>query len=157
MGAPSLALARLNKKSKVSATAVVKDQFQGTGGLSNTVQSEDGYWLIATYAGELFSIDLSQDLSRLSPVSIGDVGPRTERLDFFGSRSSVLALNSFETDEEGLNIVTPGAMVVGRAADFSAQSASFDLSSASVSAAPAKDSATSKRGPAIRRPCNTNK
>jgi len=148
LSAPAVALLKLTKKGKTVDSAVINAPFADSQGLSNAVLSDSGLWFIADYTGSLFSLDLSSDLGDTKVEKIGDVGTRVERIDFFGSRDTVIAVNSFESDDSGF-VSSPGFVVFGRLFDPSAQFRKLQSRTAAASSyVPAHS---------IRRPSNDRK
>jgi hypothetical protein len=145
---PVLALSKLGKKGKVVSSGVFTVDFAGEGGLSNFVSPNDEQVLVATYSGKLFSLDLADALENSTVTNLGEIGARIERIDY---RSRLVAINSLEPDEEGLNVRSPGALTIARLNSASVTGATF-LPSFSPALA-----AVGPPAPSIRRPCNIKK
>jgi hypothetical protein len=110
---PGLALAQFNKKNKISRQQVFADELQDAGALSNVVFDGQASLFGATYSGSLFSIDLS-DLGAGRLTSLGVVGSRVDHLAYNSARETFVAIDSFELDEQGLNIASSGSLVIAR-------------------------------------------
>ena len=143
---PVLAMARLGKKNKVVSTSLFSEEFRGDGGLSNFVDGEDSQWLISTYSGNLFVVDVESELPDSRLTLRGQVGSRVERIDYYSNRSSIVAINSFTLEENGMQVATPGSLVVGRLSDASG--------GAFLQALLPTASVLGRTSPSIRRPCN---
>jgi hypothetical protein len=148
---PALAVAKFGKKGKVNARNVFSTDFADQGGLSELLLlPATGEWLTATYSGKLFSVATFGDFEKLSPRLIGEVSPRTTRLDYLASRDSLVAVQSCASDDEELQVALPGSVAIGKM--ISADGKSL-LASAAQIMLPATSSLL-RRAPAIRRPCN---
>lgn len=145
---PVLAMAKLSKKNKVASASSFTEQFKGEGGLSNFVNGQNSQWLISTYSGSLYSVDLAGDLPNSTLSLLGQIGSRVGRIDYYADRSSVVAINSFELKEDGMEVASPGSLVVGRMA------ASENQSNAVLQALLPTASMLGRAAPSIRRPCN---
>ena len=145
---PVLAMAKLGKKNKVSSAHSFSEQFKGEGGLSNFVSGQDSQWLVSTYSGRLYSLDVPADLGKSELGFVGLIGSRVDRIDYYAERSSIVAINSLTLEDDGLRLASPGSLVVGKMSDVQGQSSAVLqalLPTASVIGRPA---------PSIRRPCN---
>jgi len=147
--APVLAMARLNKKNKVTSTGSFTEGFAGEGGLSNFVFGQDSQWLISTYAGNLYSVDVADDVGTSRLGLIGAIGARVDRIDYYADRTSVVAISSFTLDDNGIRLVTPGSLLV-RKLEPSTQSVVGAILQAILPTA----SMIGRPAPSIRRPCN---
>jgi hypothetical protein len=144
-----LAIAKLNKKNKVTFSATFGDVFSQAGGLSNFARGENSKWLISTYAGRLYSIDIGGDLNDSTLQFVSTIGDRVDHIDYYSDRASVVAINSFMPDGDGNRIAAPGSLVLGK------MSGSQTLASASVVQTIFPTVLVSSRhAPSIRRPCN---
>jgi hypothetical protein len=141
---PVLAMARLGKKNKVVSTSSFSEDFEGDGGLSNFVDGQDSQWLISTYSGNLYSVEVASELPDSKLTLRGQVGSRVERIDYYSDRSSVVAINSFTLEDNGMQVATPGSLVFGKMSNVSGVFLQSLLPTASVLG----------RAPSIRRPCN---
>jgi hypothetical protein len=92
---------------------VFSDEFAESGGLSNHIVDE-GRIIVAGFDGKLYSVEFTDDLGDMKPVSIGELGTRVEFISNSGSSTVYVAINSFESDEEGCRIVNPGSLVIGK-------------------------------------------
>lgn len=146
--APVLAMARLGKKNKVVSASSFGEEFKGEGGLSNFVDGQDSQWLISTYSGNLYSVDVASDLPDSKLRLLGQVGSRVERIDYYANRSSVVAINSFTLEDDGMGVASPGSLVVGRLSALESQS------SAVLQALLPTASMLGRSAPSIRRPSN---
>jgi hypothetical protein len=144
---PVLAMARLGKKNRVMSTTSFSEQFKGDGGLSNFVDGQDSQWLISTYSGNLYSVDVASELPDSRLTLRGQVGSRVERIDYYANRSSIVSINSFTLEENGIRVATPGSLVVGRM-DADSGFGTF------VQALLPTASVLGRHAPSIRRPCN---
>ncbi len=145
---PAMVLARLNKRNKVVDSALFTKEFANEGGLSNFVVTADKQLMLSTYSGNLFAVNIADEIGKSAITSLGNIGSRVDKVEFFTARSSLVAISSVETDETGEQITSPGSLVIARFSDVSAQAGSFlqaALPGASLVGAPA---------PSIRRPCN---
>lgn len=145
---PVLAMARLGKKNKVVSASSFSEEFKSEGGLSNFVSGPNTQWLISSYAGNLYSVDVASDLPNSKLGLLGQVGSRVNRIDYYAERSNVVAINSFTLEDDGLGVASPGLLVVGRLSAVESQPSAVLqalLPTASVLGRPA---------PSIRRPCN---
>jgi hypothetical protein len=145
---PILAMARLGKKNKVVSAHSFADEFKDEGGLTEFVNGENSQWLISTWAGSLYSVDVASDLPESALRVVGQVGSRVERIDYYSKRSTVVAINSFALEDEGMEVAVPGSLVVGRMSDPNGFGGAV-LQSLLPTAA-----ALGRPTPSIRRPCN---
>ena len=153
-GQPVLTVAKFGKKGKVVSRDVFTDQFVDQRGLSALVSVEDSnQWLMAAYSGKLFSISTTGDFDDLSLQLLGEIAPRTERIDYLASRGSLVAVQSCASSDDGSEITAPGSVVVGRI--VSADNKSLVLGAAQMLLP--TTSAAVTRSPAIRRPCNISR
>ncbi len=145
---PVLAMVRLGKKNKVASAGSFSEDFKGEGGLTNFVSGQNSQWLISTYSGNLYSVDVASDLPDSTLKLLGQVGSRVNRIDFYTDRSNVVAINSFTLEEDGMGVASPGSLVVGRISALEGESGAVLqalLPTASMIGRPA---------PSISRPCN---
>ena len=145
---PVLAMARLGKKNKVVSSSSFSEEFKGDGGLSNFVSGENSQWLIATYSGNLYSVNVESNVPASTMTLLGQVGSRVERIDYYSNRSSIVAINSFTLQENGMQVATPGSLIVGKMVD------STVVSGASLQAYLPIASVLVRPVLSIRRPCN---
>jgi hypothetical protein len=145
---PVLAMARLGKKNKVVSSSSFSEEFKSEGGLSNFVSGPSAQWLISSYAGNLYSVDLDSDLPNSKLRLLGQVGSRVNRIDYYADRSNVVAINSFTLEDDGMGVASPGLLVIGRL------SAVENQSSAVLQALLPTASVLGRPAPSIRRPCN---
>lgn len=145
---PVLAMARFNKKNKVSSVRSFSEEFKGEGGLTNITNGEDSQWLVSTYSGLLYSVTIPADLGDSALGFAGSIGSRVDRIDYYADRSSVVAINSLALEDDGINVASPGSLVVGRMSD--AQSKANALLQAFLPTA----SVLGRPQASIRRPCN---
>jgi hypothetical protein len=148
---PVLAMARLGKKNKVVSASSFSEDFKGEGGLTNFVSGQDSQWLISTYSGNLYSVEVASDLATSALTLVGQVGSRVDRIDYYADRSTVVAINSFTLEENGMGVAAPGALVVGKMSGTEAQAA------ATLQALLPTASMLGRSAPSIRRPCNIKK
>ncbi|HEY3134681.1 MAG TPA: hypothetical protein VGL29_01405 [Blastocatellia bacterium] len=144
---PVLAMAKFNKKGKVvSATSFAQD-FKDEGGLSNFVTAGNSQWLVSTYSGKLYWVGLAEDLKGSRLQLLGNIAPRVDRLDYYSDRTSVVAISAFTVNDDGMQIASPGSLVVGKltGGQIEAPIQSF-LPTAQLFGA--------RSSPSIRRPCN---
>ena len=146
---PVLGMAKLSKKNKVGSVNVFTQQFEGEGGLSNFVNWQGSQWLISTYSGKLFSAGIPSDLQNSTLQYLGPIGSRVERIDYYGDRESIVAIESFTLEDDGLQLASPGSIVVGKVLDVQSQP-----NGAVIQALLPNASMLGKHVPAIRRPCN---
>lgn len=147
--APAFVLARLNKRYKVSSQAVFEGEFEEAGGITGLVGGQEGEWLVSTYTGELFAAAVSDDVDKAKLSRVAQIGNRIGHISYFSARKSVVAISSFESDDQG-RLTDPGSLIVARLGDSASQVA--DASLAKVILTP-----SSFFGPfvkSIRRPCN---
>jgi hypothetical protein len=145
---PVLAMARLGKKNKVVSTTAYDEEFKSEGGLTNIVNGDSSQWLISSFIGNLYSIDVASDLPTSNVKLLGQVGTRVNRIDYYADRANVVAINSFALDENGMQVSSPGALVVGKVSGVEIQSKTI-LETVMPTVA-----AFGKAAPKIRRPCN---
>jgi hypothetical protein len=145
---PILAMARLGKKNKVVSAHSFGDEFADEGGLTEFVNGENSQWLISTYEGSLYSVDVASDLSESTLRVVGQVGSRVERIDYYSKRSTVVAINSFALEDGGMEVAVPGSLVVGRMSDPNG------LGGAVLQSLLPTASVLGRSTPSIRRPCN---
>jgi hypothetical protein len=145
---PVLAIARFNKKNKISSVRSFSEEFKGEGGLTNITSGEDSQWLVSTYSGLLYSVSIPADLGDSALGFAGSIGSRVDRIDYYADRSSVVAINSLALEDDGIQVASPGALVVGRMSD--AQSKANALLQVFLPTA----SALGRPQTSIRRPCN---
>lgn len=151
LGQPLLAVAKFSKKGKVVSRNVFTDEFVDQGGLSALVSLPDSnQWLMATYTGRLFSASTTGDFEESSPQLLGEIAPRTERIDYLASRGSLVAVQSCAASDDGLELTEPGSVAVGKITSADSKSPLVGLAQMILPTA----SAAVTRGPAIRRPCN---
>lgn len=149
LGAPMLAMAKLSKKGRVGSVNLFTHEFEGEGGLSNFVSWQGSQWLISTYSGKLFSAAIPSDLHDSALRFMGPIGARVERIDYYGDRESIVAIESCTLEDDGLQLTSPGSIVVGKVFDIQSQPNSPVIQALLPTVA-----ALGKRVPAIRRPCN---
>jgi hypothetical protein len=150
-GQPVLAMAKFGKKGKVISRIVFSEDFRDQDGLSELLFLQDnGQWLTATYSGRLFSIATSGDFEKSSPQLLGEIAPRTERLEYLASRNSLVAVQSCATSDDGFEVTEPGSVAVGRLVSANGKSL---LAGAAQLILPGASSLV-RRAPGIRRPCN---
>jgi hypothetical protein len=145
---PVLAIGKLSKKNKVASVNVFTQEFDGEGGLSNFVSWQGSEWLISTYSGKLFSAGIPSDLKNSELQYVGPIGSRVERIDYYGDRDSIVAIESFTLDDDG-GLASPGSVVVGKVFNLQSQPDGTVVQALLPTA-----SMLGKRVPAIRRPCN---
>jgi len=146
---PVLGMAKLSKKGKVTSVNLFTHEFEGEGGLSNFVSWQGSQWLISTYSGKLFSAGIPSDLQNSALQFMGPIGARVERIDYYGDRESIVAIESCTLEDDGLQLASPGSIVVGKVLDLQSQP-----NRAVIQALLPTVSALGKHVPAIRRPCN---
>ena len=145
---PVLAMARLGKKNRVVSAGLFSEEFKDQGGLTNFVSGQNSQWLISTFSGNLYSVDVASDLPESRLGLVGQVGSRVNRIDYYADRSNVVAINSFALEDDGMQVASPGSLVIGKMSDLGDQSASLLQALLPTAAALGKSS------PSIRRPCN---
>jgi len=147
--APVLAMAKFNKKGNqvVSATSFTQD-FKDEGGLSNFVTAGNSQWLVSTYSGKLYWVGLAEDLTGSRLQLLGTMAPRVDRIDYYSDRTSVVAISSFTVNDDGMQIASPGSLVVGKlnGGQIEAPIVQSLLPTASLFGG--------RSSPSIRRPCN---
>jgi len=148
---PTLVLARLGKKNKISSSSVFSGDQGFKGGLTNISTLESGEMLLAGYTGTLYSVGVGAGVSRATLEKAGEIGTRIDRIDFFSTRTSVIAINSYGADETGEQIASPGAIVLAKL-DGAAHASSFIQM-----LLPTPTLAFARPVPSIRRPCNVKK
>lgn len=146
---PVLAMAKLNKKSKVASANAFSKDFADEGGLSNFVSWQDAQWLISTYSGKLYSVGIPSDLQDATLQYIGPIGSKVDRIDYYGDRDSIVAVESCTMEDDGLQVASPGSLVVGKLSSLQSQPNGSVLQALLPTAA-----MLGRRAPAIRRPCN---
>jgi hypothetical protein len=146
---PVLGMAKLGKKNKVGSVNVFTREFEGEGGLSNFVNWQGSQWLISTYSGKLFSAGIPSDLQNSLLQYLGPIGSRVERIDYYGDRESIVAIESCTLEDDGLQLASPGSIVVGKVLDIQSQPNGTVIQALLPNA-----SILGKHVPAIRRPCN---
>jgi len=144
-----LAMARLGKKNRVASTNSFSQEFAGEGGISNFVTGPNSQWLISTYSGKLYGVGIASDLQNSQLQYLGPIGSRIDRVEYYANRTSVVAISAFMLEGDGLQVASPGSLVIGRMGATQAQSASAVLQALLPTA-----SVLGKRAPSIRRPCN---
>lgn len=149
---PAFALVKLGKKNKIVSSQVFVDAFKDEIGLSNFVYGNDSQWLVSAHSGKLFSLGLSNDPAETDIQMLAEIGSRIDRIDYFGIRGSVVAISSFESDVEGVNITSPGSLVVARMGDPVNQGQSYGGIVLQALTSPVSTLAAAT--PSIRRPCN---
>ena len=145
---PVLAMARLGRKNRVVSAGLFSEEFKDQGGLTNFVSGQNSQWLISTFSGNLYSVDVASDLPESRLGLVGQVGSRVNRIDYYADRSNVVAINSFALEDDGMQVASPGSLVIGKMSDLGDQSASL------LQALLPTASALGKSSPSIRRPCN---
>lgn len=146
---PVLLLARVNKRYKVVSQAVFGSEFEEAGGITGLVAGHDSQWLVSTYTGQVFSVSISGDIDDARLTSVAEIGNRIGHLAYFSARETLVAISSFESDEQG-RLTEPGSLIVARLDGPATQSVGASL--AKVMFSP-----SSLIGPvvkSIRRPCN---
>lgn len=143
-GTPVLAMAKLTKRNKVGSVNALSSNFAGEGGLSNLVIGENSDWLISTYSGQLYSVDVADDVQNSKLQFVGMIGSKVDRIDYYADRSSIVAINSFTPGDDGVGIAEGGSLVVAKITE------STPLLQALLPTA----SMLGRHAPAIRRPCN---
>lgn len=145
---PVLAMARLGKKNKVVSSTAYSDEFKSEGGLTNVVNGDGSQWLISSFIGNLYSIDVAGDLPTSNVKLLGQVGTRVNRIDYYVDRSNVVAINSYELSDSSMQVSSPGSVVVGKISSTAIQSKTI------LETVMPTVSAIGKAAPKIRRPCN---
>lgn len=145
---PVLTMAKFNKKNKVSSVHSFSKEFNGEGGLTNITNGDDSQWLVSTYSGLLYSVNIPADLGDSALGLVGSIGSRVDRIDYYADRSSVVAINSLALEDDGIQVASPGSIVVGRMSDLQS------TSSAKLQAVLPTASALGRPQASIRRPCN---
>lgn len=107
---PALVVAQLNKKHKLVDRRVFVDEFAPDDGLSNLALGEDSSLLVATFAGNLLRLEAGDDLAQSKFAQLGQIGNRVDYLAYNSARSSVVAINSFDSTDEHLSIIEPGSV-----------------------------------------------
>lgn len=145
---PVLAMARLGKKNKdkVVSASLFSEEFEGEGGLTNFVSGQNSEWLISTFSGNLYSVDVASDLPESKLGLLGQVGSRVNRIAYYADRSNVVAINSFALEVDGMQLASPGSLVIGKIPENQAASV--------LQALLPTASALGRSSPSIRRPCN---
>lgn len=143
---PVLAMAKFSKKNKVSSVHSFSDEFNGEGGLTNITNGDDSQWLVSTYSGLLYSVNIPADLGDSALGLVGSIGSRVDRIDYYADRSSVVAINSLALEDDGIQVASPGSIVVG----MMSQSTPSALLQALLPTA----SVLGRPQASIRRPCN---
>jgi hypothetical protein len=146
--APVLAMAKLGKKNKVVSASSFSEDFKGEGGLSNFVSGQNSQWLMSTYSGNLYSVDVASNLPNSTLRLLGQIGSRVNRIDYYADRSSVVAINSFTLEDDGMGVASPGSLVVGRISALESESGAV------LQALLPTASMLGRSAPSIRRPCN---
>jgi hypothetical protein len=144
-----LAMARLGKKNKVASTNSFSQDFAGEGGISNFVTGPNSQWLISTYSGKLYSVGVAADLQNSQLQFLGPIGSRIDRVQYYADRTSIVALSSFALQDDGLQLASPGAVVIGRMSSAQTQSGNSILQAFLPTA-----SVLGRPTVGIRRPCN---
>jgi hypothetical protein len=146
---PVLAMARFNKKGNkvASATSFIQD-FKDEGGLSNFVSVQNSQWLISTYSGKLYWVGLAEDLKGSRLQLLGTIAPRVDRLDYYSDRTSIIAISSFTVNDDGMQISSPGSLVVGKISGGTIEAPVIQ------SLLPTAPLFGGRSSPSIRRPCN---
>ena len=96
----------------------------------------------------LYSIDVASDLPTSNVKVLGQVGTRVNRIDYYADRANVVAINSYELDDSGMQVSSPGSLVVGKLSSNEIQSKTI------LETLMPTVSAIGKAAPKIRRPCN---
>ncbi|HVG20088.1 MAG TPA: hypothetical protein VNI02_13640, partial [Blastocatellia bacterium] len=152
---PAFALVKLGKKNKVVSSQVFVDGFKNEVGLSNFVYGDDSQWLVSTHSGQLFSLGLSNDPAEMQLQKVAEIGSRIQYIEYFGTRGSVIAISSFESDEEGISITSPGSVVVAKQGESVSQAQSLGAMFLQKVGSPG--SVLASAIPSIRRPCNVRR
>lgn len=146
---PVLAMAKLSKKNRVASTNSFSQDFAGEGGVSNFVSGPNSQWLISTYSGKLYSIGIANDLQNSELQYLGPIGSRIDRVEYYADRTSVVAISSFTLEDNGLQVASPGSVVIGKMSNAQTQSGKAILQALLPTA-----SVLGRPAPGIRRPCN---
>lgn len=144
-----LAMAKLSRKNKVASTNLFSQDFAGEGGISNFVSGPNAQWLISTYSGKLYSIGIATDLQKSLLQFLGPIGSRIDRVEYYANRTSVVAISSFTLEDNGLQVASPGSVVIGKMSNVQTQSGNAILQALLPTA-----SVLGRPSPGIRRPCN---
>jgi hypothetical protein len=152
---PAFALVKLGKRNKVVSSQVFVEGFKDERGLSNFVYGDDSQWLVSTHSGRLFSLALSGDPAEAQLQRLGEIGARIDYIEYFGNRASVIAISSFQSDEQGLDIASPGSLIVAKKGDAITQVQSFGAMFLETAGSPGSWLASAT--PSIRRPCNVKR
>jgi hypothetical protein len=147
-----LAMAKLSKKNKVTSTNLFSQDFAGEGGISNFVSGPNAQWLISTYSGKLYSIGIANDLQNSQLQYLGPIGSRIDRVEYYANRTSVVAISSFTLEDNGLQLASPGSVVIGKMSNAQTQSGNAILQALLPTA-----SVLGRPSPGIRRPCNVRR
>jgi hypothetical protein len=144
-----LAMAKLTRKNKVASTNSFSQDFAGEGGISNFVSGPNSQWLISTYSGKLYSIGIASDLQNSQLEYLGPIGSRIDRVEYYADRTSVVAISSFTLEDNGLQVASPGSVVIGKMSNAQTQSGNAILQALLPTA-----SVLGRPTSGIRRPCN---
>ena len=144
-----LAMAKLGRKNKVASTNSFSQVFAGEGGISNFVSGPNSQWLISTYSGKLYSIGIASDLQNSQLEYLGPIGSRIDRVEYYADRTSVVAISSFTLEDNGLQVASPGSVVIGKMSNAQTQSGNAILQALLPTA-----SVLGRPTSGIRRPCN---
>jgi len=152
---PSLVLAQLNgKKNKVVREKVFDLEFKDEVALSNVVFDPDNsVLLLSTYTGRLYSIDLLPGVDAATEALLGEIGSRVESLSSNAGGSTIVAISSYDTNEEGVDITQPGSVVVVRLQSLTTPLASLPAPSIWSAAT----SMLLPMTPSIKRPCGAKR
>jgi hypothetical protein len=145
---PALVFAQFGKRSdKLREMKVFEAEFSAGDALSTLTLGQGSAPAFATYSGHLYSVNLSESVSKASLVSLGQIGDRVDYLAFNSQRNSYVSINSFRVNEDGTEIAEPGALSVAKFASLGTLPGLFQGMSLF-------GSLTKNAVPSIRRPVN---
>jgi hypothetical protein len=150
---PAIALVKFGKKNKITSTEVFADEFNNEVGLSNLAYGRGSQWLVSTHSGKLYALGLGGDSAETRIQKLGEIGSRIDRIDFSDTRGSVVAINSYESDKDGSQIIAPGSLVIAKMGDSTGQSFNARL----LQALKSPGEVFGAVAPTIRRPCNVKR
>lgn len=151
---PVVLVAQLNRKNKVVGHIEVSEPFQDELGVSGLVLRESGDALLSTRTGKLFSIAVSDGVGEVSLELMGEMGSRLDYLTYNLAENKIVALNSFEMDEEEQRIAYPGALVIATKREGKKSLVALSISRIF---APSGLAALTGAMTSIRRPCNVGR
>jgi len=103
------------KKTRVLSQKAFLTELQGHGGVSNMISDDSGKRYVATYSGNIFELNKTNEIEKSTLDFLGQIGNRLSGVFYFASRNTIVAVNALET--QGGSIVAPGGLSLAKRKD----------------------------------------